>query len=88
MNASQKVFNRTPPIKGSFPLDHDGECKEFMQRFIACLKANKSSNIDCRQESREYLSCRMEKGLMSVEDFRKLGFKETERVSGVTGDGA
>ena len=28
----------TPPLKGSFPLDHFGECKHFMLAYAKCMK--------------------------------------------------
>lgn len=78
MNPSQKVFKPTAPIKGSFPLDHDAECKEYMMKYMNCLKVNDQSNIKCKIESKEYLDCRMKVGLMEKEDFKKLGFKDDE----------
>ncbi|XP_065066267.1 cytochrome c oxidase assembly protein COX19-like isoform X1 [Rhopilema esculentum] len=77
-NNPLKVFNRTPPAKGSFPLDHDGECKTFMKTYMQCLQKNKNQYEKCVLESKEYLQCRMERDLMSQEDFRRLGFKEEE----------
>lgn len=82
-----------PPLKGSFPLDHDGalprplslslsprrrlvarsasltwpgrapagECKEFMVRYLKCMKAAKQQSTDCRHLSKDYLKCRMDK---------------------------
>ena len=76
MNPSQKIFKTTAPIKGSFPLDHDGECKEFMLNYMKCLKANNQNNFVCQKESREYLHCRMERGLMEKEDFKRLGLQD------------
>jgi len=75
-NTPLKVFNRTPPAKGSFPLDHDGECREFMKIYMKCLKKNRNSYEQCMQESRNYLECRMERDLMTREDFKRLGFKD------------
>ena len=76
MNPGKKVFQAKPPDKGSFPLDHDGECKEFMVQYMKCLQQNKNSNSKCRSESRRYLECRMERELMAKEDFELLGYKE------------
>ena len=76
MNPSKKVFKPTPPLKGSFPLDHDGECKEFMKKFMVCLKENCHENYLCRLQSKEYLECRMKNGLMTVEEFSRLGLKD------------
>ena len=75
MNPSQKVFQPTAPIKGSFPLDHDGECKEFMLKYMKCLKSHNQNNMECKTQSKEYLNCRMNLGLMEKEDFKRLGFK-------------
>lgn len=99
-------FKVTPPARGSFPLDHDGqcslhdkallelmgmtgECRDFMLSYLKCLKANKSNGGDCRVESRNYLQCRMDKwvwtmngvpshadaarGLMQKDDMANLG---------------
>lgn len=70
--------NAKPPQKGSFPLDHDGECRNFMVKYMRCLMANNKDTTQCRQESKEYLNCRMERNLMSREDWKKLGFHEEE----------
>ncbi|GFO47489.1 cytochrome c oxidase assembly protein cox19 [Plakobranchus ocellatus] len=70
--------NAKPPQKGSFPLDHDGECKEFMIKYMQCLRINKKDASKCRQESKEYLHCRMESNLMLKEDWKKLGFSNDE----------
>ncbi|EIW71182.1 cytochrome c oxidase assembly protein COX19 [Tremella mesenterica] len=63
----------SPPDRGSFPLDHDGECKNFMLQYLQCLKINQSDNGQCRLESKRYLLCRMEKGLMEKDDMANLG---------------
>lgn len=76
MTFSQKTFTPTPPQKGSFPLDHEGECKKFMIKYMLCLHENQNENTKCREESREYLGCRMEKGLMANEEWSKLGYSD------------
>ena len=53
-----KKFNATPPDKGSFPLDHDGECKKFYLEYMICLNSNRHQNTECRTESKNYLGCR------------------------------
>ncbi|KAL1927032.1 hypothetical protein VTP01DRAFT_5362 [Rhizomucor pusillus] len=65
-----------PPLLGSFPLDHEGECKDFMLDYVKCLKENKNNNGACREKSRAYLQCRMDKGLMAKDDMRNLGFAD------------
>ncbi|XP_041062794.1 cytochrome c oxidase assembly protein COX19 [Carcharodon carcharias] len=76
MNFSSKSFSPRPPDKGSFPLDHLGECKEFKEKFMNCLRENKFGNSPCREQSKEYLECRMERQLMTKEPLEKLGFKD------------
>ena len=71
-----KQFKPTAPDKGSFPLDHDGECKLFYLKYMTCLAENKNLNSSCRQESKEYLGCRMDKNLMAKEDWKYLGYSE------------
>ncbi|ORY88270.1 hypothetical protein BCR35DRAFT_263672 [Leucosporidium creatinivorum] len=75
-------FAATPPERGSFPLDHDGECKEFMVKYLQCMKGAKSQSTDCRHLSKEYLNCRMEKGLMERANWQDLGFQEGEGGEG------
>jgi cytochrome c oxidase assembly protein subunit 19 len=54
-------FKPTPPARGSFPLDHDAECKEFMVKYLSCVKKNSLSTELCREYSINYLKCRMER---------------------------
>ena len=74
MNMARRPPPSVPPDKGSFPLDHFAECKEAMEAFMACLKANNYNQRVCRQESRDYLQCRMDNDLMAKEDMDILGF--------------
>ncbi|XP_007114905.1 cytochrome c oxidase assembly protein COX19 [Physeter macrocephalus] len=74
MNFGSKSFQPRPPDKGSFPLDHFGECKSFKEKFMKCLRDNNFENALCRNESKEYLECRMERQLMAREPLEKLGF--------------
>ncbi|KAF7242859.1 Cytochrome c oxidase assembly protein COX19 [Varanus komodoensis] len=76
MHFGSKSFKPRPPDKGAFPLDHFGECTAFKEKFMKCLQANNFENTLCRQESKEYLECRMERQLMAKEPLEKLGFKE------------
>ncbi|KAF9172907.1 Cytochrome c oxidase assembly protein cox19 [Mortierella sp. AD011] len=76
------TFSANPPDRGSFPLDHDGECSLFMKDYLACLKANQSNNGKCRDLSKRYLNCRMDKGLMSRDDFKNLGFQDEDDNTG------
>ncbi|KAF2963251.1 hypothetical protein GQX73_g10326 [Xylaria multiplex] len=67
----------TPPERGSFPLDHDGECKHVMTRYLSCIKKVKGLNDEeCRNLAKSYLACRMDRNLMARDDFKNLGFAE------------
>ncbi|KAI0534013.1 hypothetical protein GGR58DRAFT_484332 [Xylaria digitata] len=67
----------TPPERGSFPLDHDGECKHVMTRYLSCIKKVKGLNDEeCRNLAKSYLACRMDRNLMARDDFKNLGFVE------------
>ncbi|KAJ1096212.1 hypothetical protein NDU88_001356 [Pleurodeles waltl] len=77
MNFGSKTFKPRPPDKGSFPLDHFGECKEFKERFMKCLRTNNFENTPCRNESKEYLECRMERQV----DVKLLVFHSCDFVS-------
>ncbi|XP_029804492.1 cytochrome c oxidase assembly protein COX19 isoform X1 [Suricata suricatta] len=61
MNFGSKSFQPRPPDKGSFPLDHFGECKSFKEKFMKCLRDNRFENALCRNESKDYLECRMQR---------------------------
>lgn len=76
MTFGQKLFKPTPPDKGSFPLDHEGLCKESMKKFMQCLSKENNNSSACREETREYLDCRMRNNLMAREEWSKLGFSE------------
>lgn len=71
----QRTFKPVPPEKGAFPLDHFGECVDFKDSFLNCLKKNKLDSAACRQEAKDYLSCRMDKNLMRKEPLESLGYK-------------
>ncbi|KAE8153476.1 hypothetical protein BDV25DRAFT_149209 [Aspergillus avenaceus] len=64
----------TPPERGSFPLDHEGECKHLIKDYLKCLKLQRGVNDDaCRKLAKGYLACRMDKNLMAPDNFRNLG---------------
>jgi cytochrome c oxidase assembly protein subunit 19 len=71
-----KKFNPTAPEKGSFPLDRDGECKKFYAKYMICLVDTHNNASACREASKDYLGCRMEKGLMTKESWQKLGYAD------------
>ena len=51
-----------------------------MQKYISCLKDQHDKHYLCRELSREYLQCRMDRQLMASEDLDKLGFSEDAKV--------
>lgn len=73
----QKVFTPKAPDKGSFPLDHEGECKKGVLQYLLCLKDNNGNAEPCRHLAQDYLKCRMDRNLMAKEEWSKLGFKES-----------
>uniref|UniRef100_T1IHP2 SNRNP25 ubiquitin-like domain-containing protein n=1 Tax=Strigamia maritima TaxID=126957 RepID=T1IHP2_STRMM len=83
MTFGQKNFTPKAPDKGSFPLDHAGECKKFMVKYMHCLQDKDNINTDCRTQAKDYLECRMEKQLMAKEDWKKLetGAKGRKQLS-------
>lgn len=79
---SQKSFTPIPPEKGSFPLDHDGICRNLMIKYMRCLVENKNVASNCKDISKDYLACRMDNNLMAREDWSQLGFEEEQQMSG------
>lgn len=73
------------PDKGSFPLDHDGVCRKPLVAYLKCLRVNDAVTINCREEIKSYLKCRMDNGLMAAEEWKKLGF--SDEIDLVTKDG-
>lgn len=80
MGSSKQVIR--PPQRGIFPLDHMAECTNKMQAYLDCLQTNKDVHHKCRDLSREYLECRMERGLMSKENLDNLGYGQDQVVEG------
>ncbi|XP_031779592.1 cytochrome c oxidase assembly protein COX19 [Nasonia vitripennis] len=74
----QRSFTPVPPEKGSFPLDHEGICRDFMIKYMRCLMDNKNIASNCKDISKDYLACRMDNGLMAREEWTQLGFGEKE----------
>eukprot|EP01111_Echinosteliopsis_oligospora_P006864 TRINITY_DN21279_c0_g1_i1.p1 TRINITY_DN21279_c0_g1~~TRINITY_DN21279_c0_g1_i1.p1 ORF type:complete len:105 (+),score=15.36 TRINITY_DN21279_c0_g1_i1:2-316(+) len=85
MASNSSVKAPAPPERGSFPLDHKGECRETMMAYLSCLRKNNSDSYICKPEAATYLNCRIDKGLMAPDDLEALGFKTTNVV--VVADG-
>ncbi|KAK6204905.1 uncharacterized protein RJT21DRAFT_101434 [Scheffersomyces amazonensis] len=64
----------TPPERGSFPLDHFGECTEYMNSYLKCMKFTQNQNApNCRILAKQYLKCRMDNQLMDKSEWETLG---------------
>ncbi|GLB36466.1 putative CHCH domain containing protein [Lyophyllum shimeji] len=72
-------FKTSPPDRGSFPLDHYGECKDMMTLYMSCLRENESTSTPCRELSKNYLECRMQKGLMERDEWKNLGYANLDK---------
>lgn len=72
----QKKFTPTPPENGSFPLDHEGQCRKLMLQYMNCLREQKDNNSKCREQAKNYLGCRMDNNLMAKTEWSKLGFED------------
>uniref|UniRef100_A0A8R1DE80 CHCH domain-containing protein n=1 Tax=Caenorhabditis japonica TaxID=281687 RepID=A0A8R1DE80_CAEJA len=71
-----RVNTVSAPLKGSFPLDHEGTCKLEMLNYMVCLHEKKQQNSECRQSAKDYFECRMNHGLMDKEEWNRLGYGE------------
>lgn len=76
MTFGQKIFQPKPPIQGSFPLDHDGECKKEMLSYMLCISKEKNDNFKCKSLAKEYLECRIKNNLMDRKDLKSLGYQD------------
>jgi cytochrome c oxidase assembly protein subunit 19 len=81
MGAGSKQVVR-PPQRGIFPLDHLAECQSQMQSYVDCLQANRDVHHLCRELSKLYLQCRMDRGLMAKEDLGAMGYGPEQDVRG------
>ena len=66
-----------------FPLDHFGECKKAMRAYLACLRKHGDDAATCREVSKKYLECRMDRELMAKQPLEELG---SGRATTRTGD--
>lgn len=66
---TQSRNSNAAPERGSFPLDHDGECSALVARYLACLKQQRGRQTECRALAKDFLQCRMQHGLMTTDDF-------------------
>ena len=87
------ILIETRPERGSFPLDHDAECKHLISSYLRCLKKPRSSpdngkiqaginDEECRLIAKDYLQCRMDKNLMARDEMKNLGLEFPSQLSG------
>ncbi|ORX69217.1 hypothetical protein DL89DRAFT_173353 [Linderina pennispora] len=79
----QSTLRPTPPDRGSFPLDHGGECTVFMSRYLDCLQEKRGSSQLCKPLSKDYLECRMQRKLMDRDRWENLGFHDEHPDKGM-----
>eukprot|EP00814_Leptocylindrus_danicus_P005346 CAMPEP_0116017846 /NCGR_PEP_ID=MMETSP0321-20121206/8298_1 /TAXON_ID=163516 /ORGANISM="Leptocylindrus danicus var. danicus, Strain B650" /LENGTH=83 /DNA_ID=CAMNT_0003488131 /DNA_START=156 /DNA_END=407 /DNA_ORIENTATION=- len=51
-----------------------------MKSYLACLDKEKRNHYKCRELSKEYLQCRMDRDLMAKEDLDGLGFSKGSEI--------
>ncbi|KAI8917590.1 hypothetical protein DFJ77DRAFT_428962, partial [Powellomyces hirtus] len=73
----QKFSRPDPPERGSFPLDLNGDCADFVKAYMKCIKGAKGDNDKCKPLAKDYLQCRMDHGLMTKDEFSNLGFHDS-----------
>uniref|UniRef100_A0A3B0N5D3 Uncharacterized protein n=1 Tax=Theileria annulata TaxID=5874 RepID=A0A3B0N5D3_THEAN len=71
-----------PPDRGSFPLDHEGVCKEDSKKYLDCIRVNKGNSANCTKLASVYLKCRIDNGLLAEEPLTNFGF----RAKDISGD--
>lgn len=52
-------------------------------QYMECLKKNSSTSTPCRTFSKNYLDCRMSKGLMERDEWYRLGLGDVEDAPSV-----
>uniref|UniRef100_A0A7S2MZ10 CHCH domain-containing protein n=1 Tax=Zooxanthella nutricula TaxID=1333877 RepID=A0A7S2MZ10_9DINO len=80
VSMGRRIMAGRPPDKGSFPLDHFGECTALKEEYMRCLRDNSFDNMSCRYLSKQYLECRMDKNLMRHEPMSSLGFTDSDEA--------
>ncbi|KAJ3353340.1 Cytochrome c oxidase assembly protein cox19 [Allomyces javanicus] len=50
-----------------------------MKDYLACMRKSGGSSTKCRDLSKKYLECRMERGLMAPDKMENLGFHDKTR---------
>ncbi|KCV70131.1 hypothetical protein H696_03592 [Fonticula alba] len=79
---------RSPPERGSFPLDRTDACRLAMSLYMDCLREAANDTSKCRDLAQSYLECRMNTGLMEKDNMSNLGFKDNAAASAPTDEAA
>eukprot|EP00920_Eleutheroschizon_duboscqi_P036058 GHVT01087259.1.p1 GENE.GHVT01087259.1~~GHVT01087259.1.p1 ORF type:complete len:178 (+),score=23.28 GHVT01087259.1:3672-4205(+) len=66
------------PERGSFPLDHFGECRALRNEYMQCLNRRQHDNSSCRYLAKQYMQCRMDNKLMALENLENMGYRPDE----------
>ena len=53
-----------------------------MKTYLACLEQSDDAHYRCKEHSRAYLQCRMDRQLMAPENLDSLGFSPAHAVKG------
>lgn len=71
-----------PAMDVSFRVEHRIVCvsrshvfEPSIQKYLDCLNESRDVHYKCRELSKEYLQCRMDKQLMAQEDLNKVSFR-------------
>lgn len=78
MNRPSGPLARKPPLNGSFPLDHAGECKQLVSDYLACLQRHGEEQTPCQDLIQQYLRCRKAHGLLKEHDAAVWGIDKAE----------
>lgn len=70
-----------PPDRGSFPLDHEGVCKEDSKNYLDCIRVHNGNSSNCTKLASVYLKCRIDNGLLAEESLTNFGFRARD-ISG------
>ena len=60
------IFAPAPAPRRAHTARRAGECKQFMQAYLECLRKNASSSTPCRHLNKDYLECRMSRCVASL----------------------
>lgn len=60
-------------LDGTLTLRGTGECKQYMQSYLDCLRKNTNNSTPCRHLNKDYLECRMARCVcLSTSNFPSL----------------